>query len=460
VSARLDHLVIAVDDLEQAASRWRAAGLPASRGGAHPVGTENVLVRGPQPAYVELIAAGSGESNPWLDRVRAARGLISWAIAVDDIDAAREALLEAGFEPDPPVPGSRRTPEGDLLEWRVCDVGTGPYDGTLPFLIQWTTPMAPGRADGPIIEHVGLTPPDPDRLADLLLALGFAPSRHWPRRMFHEVTSRLAVTLNPVVSLSLATPSGEPAHHLLDGVAVSTHPDRRRFAAASLLPAVDEAFARLRGDLVGLAGPAPRRWSHRRTRTEYSQGERIPGKLPVAGGARRRLGGCRSSRRGWAWPNQVDPAAVSLGGRAAPSSRAGCTVVRGAAGTQRRGGRPRSPDETFVQRRHRGPGRGAGACSRSAGATRATTGSAALVEAIDNAFVLALSGGVYAVRDGASVVSAPVAGRVGEPAATFGRRRARAVAGRRGRRTAYGRGRGRGALALISGALATSARRR
>ena len=108
--ARFDHLVVAVEDLDEAAARWTAAGIRAARGGRHPVGTENALVRGPGPAYVELIAAGADESNPWLDRIRAARGPISWAIAVDDLEAARTSLAAAGFEPAPAVPGSRRTP--------------------------------------------------------------------------------------------------------------------------------------------------------------------------------------------------------------------------------------------------------------------------------------------------------------------------------------------------------------
>ena len=230
MSARFDHLVVAVDDLDEAADRWRAVGLPAVRGGAHPVGTENVLVRGPQPAYVELIAAGSDESNPWLDRVRAARGPISWAVAVDDIDTARAALVGAGFDPARPVPGSRRTPDGDVVAWRVCDVGPGPYDGSLPFLIEWSTPMAPGPADGPVVQHVDLTPPDPDRLADLLLVLGFEPSQHRPRRAFGQADG-MGITLHPVgeredaggalCSLSLATASGGPAGHLIDGVAIS-----------------------------------------------------------------------------------------------------------------------------------------------------------------------------------------------------------------------------------------------
>ena len=255
--ARFDHLVVAVEDLDDAIVRWAAAGLPAVRGGTHPVGTLNALVRGPGSAYVELIAPGSDESNPWLDRVRSARGPISWAIAVDDIEAARMSLAAAGFEPSPAVPGSRRTPDGDLLEWQVCDVGPGPYDGSLPFLIEWTTPMEPGPGDGPVVEQVTLTPPDPDRVADLLLALGFAPEPLWPRRMFEDPAG-IRVTVAPVgppasrggsswtmtweepdeppTSLALRTSAGELANLTLDGVSVTSWPDRRRFAAATLVP--------------------------------------------------------------------------------------------------------------------------------------------------------------------------------------------------------------------------------
>ena len=209
-----------------------------------------MLVRGPGPAYVELIAAGTDDSNAWLDRVRSARGPISWAIAVDDVDASRAALVEVGFDPRPVTEGSRTTPEGHGVAWRMCDVGAGPYDASLPFLIQWTTPMAPGPADGPVIEWVSVTPPDPDRLADLLLAVGFEPVPQWPRRAFRQADG-MRLTINPVgepedlgegswsmswedeahgaaASLSLAVPSGDRARHTLDGVDVTTRPERRR----------------------------------------------------------------------------------------------------------------------------------------------------------------------------------------------------------------------------------------
>ena len=224
-------------------------------------------MRGPGLAYVELIAAGSEESNPWLDRVRSARGPISWAIAVDDIEAARDALVAAGFDPRPVVAGSRRTPDGGVVEWRLCDVGEGPYDGSLPFLIQWLAPMEAGAGDGPVVEGVTVTPPDPDRVADLLVALGFDAEPMWPRRMFEDAAGvRLTVAPvgppanqsswsmsweepdAPTTTLVLRTAAGEIVTHDLDDMSVVSWPDRRRFAAAALQPTDGGGSATERAD--------------------------------------------------------------------------------------------------------------------------------------------------------------------------------------------------------------------
>ena len=56
MAARFDHLVVSVADLDAAAARWAAAGLRPHRGGRHPGGTVNALIRGPRTGYVELIS--------------------------------------------------------------------------------------------------------------------------------------------------------------------------------------------------------------------------------------------------------------------------------------------------------------------------------------------------------------------------------------------------------------------
>lgn len=423
MAARFDHLVVAVGDLDEASARWGAAGLPAVRGGAHPVGTENALVRGPRAAYVELIAAGRDESNPWLDRVREARGPISWAIAVDDLDAARASLVDAGFEPGPPVPGSRRTPGGDVVEWRVCDVATRPYDDALPFLIEWTTPMPPGPAAGPVVEWVGLTPPDPEPVADLLLALGFEPSAHWPRRVLHDATG-LQVTLSPVgdpvgldgaswhmswhdgddaavvepaASLSFGVPVAGAPGLVVDGVGVSTRADRRRFAASALLPAVDEAFARLRGDLADWPNPHP--GGRPAAEDEYSRRQHPERYRLLAARADAWIeavvaAGLGSAHRVAADEHEwVEPSALPL---------ARTTVLRGRPGTL-----PVTVSllegETFVRV---GVGEPVEALDLQpdCGCDACDTGSADLLDTVDTVFVLALSGGVLVVRDGDRVV--------------------------------------------------------
>ncbi len=426
MDARLDHLVIAVADLDEAASRWNALGLRAQRGGAHPVGTENVLVRGPQPAYIELIAPGRDESNPWLDRVRSGHGLISWAIAVDDIHHARAALVKAGFDPQPVVEGSRLTTEGDVVAWRLCDVGPGPYDPGLPFLMEWTTPMGAGPADGPILESVALTPPDPERVADLLLALGFADAEMWPRRQFHDPTgvgvaiqllprgepvlSSGAVVLTfdgpevaePETSLLMRVAAGDLESEELDGVHVSAYVDHRGRAPSGLLQAVNEAFARLRGDLADWPNPHP--GGRAALEEEYSR---------CLEPARYRLLGVRAD----AWAEAICSLDLGSAESIAPGdvrwvaeshfTPSRVTVLRGRAGTQPVVVAYAPSDGVEDSHVQIGVGKPTEVLDRQpyCGCDACDTGSADLLESLDAAFILALSGGVYAVREGDNAVT-------------------------------------------------------
>lgn len=395
VPARLDHLVIAVPDLDAAAAAWTDAGLPAVRGGAHPVGTVNALVRGPEPAYVELIAAGSDDTNPWLDRVRPEHGPISWAVAVDDVDEARAALVAAGFDPQPVRDGSRTTPDGEVVAWRMCDVGPGPYDGSLPFLIQWTTPMAPGPADGPVVAQVRLTPPDPERVADLLLAVGFTAVRFWPRRVFHEPgRPRPQLTLQPVdepvgqddeaswtmrwddgepvpaVSVVLSVPREGIATTVLDGAQVVTVPDRRRFPGAVLLPQVVDACARQQRNGRPAAAARADAWLEAIVAAGLGT-VTVPEPAAVRWARTQHLGIDRVARLDG--PSGTQPVTVA---NARVDEEETCVLVGVG-----------DPVEVLERR-----------------PVADLSLPAEDVDAIDDAFVLALAGGIYAVRDRTGVV--------------------------------------------------------
>lgn len=175
--AHFDHLVVAVPNLSSAIERWSVAGLPVKFGGEHPGGTRNALIRGNEPAYVELISAPVGAHNEWSERVRNTPGPLSFAVAVPDIDAARAALRRADFNPQRVRSGARMTPSGQELSWRLCDVGTGPFDSELPFLIQWVSPLPPRPANEFAVRSVTVRVPDPNRLRKLLSVVGFEDKR-------------------------------------------------------------------------------------------------------------------------------------------------------------------------------------------------------------------------------------------------------------------------------------------
>ena len=145
---RLDHVVYAVRDLEDAAARWRTDhGLDSVAGGRHPRwGTANRIVPLGED-YVELIAivdevaaARSEFGRSLRSAVETGEGWFAVCVATDDLDAVA-ARLEAEVEP-----GERVRPDGEVVRWRRVDpTGREPW---LPFFIAWDVPPAlhPGRA--------------------------------------------------------------------------------------------------------------------------------------------------------------------------------------------------------------------------------------------------------------------------------------------------------------------------
>ena len=100
----IDHVVIAVRDLERAAADFRALGFTLTPRGHHSIGSQNHCIMF-RSTYIELLAAPV--SHPWLDYYRSfGEGLAAVAFSTDDADAAaRELGAKAPMDLSRPVDG-------------------------------------------------------------------------------------------------------------------------------------------------------------------------------------------------------------------------------------------------------------------------------------------------------------------------------------------------------------------
>ena len=201
----LDHVLIPVTNLPAGAQELEARfGLASIEGGRHPgFGTANRIVP-LGDCYLELVAVvdqAEAEQNPFGRRLAAAEpGLdrpLGWAVRTDRLDeeAARLGLAVSS--------GSRATPDGRTLRWRMAGLEEAVAEPFLPFLLQWEQGTElPGRAR---VEHpagdvslVGLElEGDQDRL-DAWLGAGRLPVtlREGPPRV---ATIVLTATAGPIV---------------------------------------------------------------------------------------------------------------------------------------------------------------------------------------------------------------------------------------------------------------------
>lgn len=139
----LDHLVYAGPVLGALVAEVHAAtGVAPQPGGSHEGrGTANVLLGLGRGRYLELLGPDPDQGEP--DRPRPLRvdqvsapTMVGWAVRTPGIDQLVDSARADGYDPGPAAPMSRRTPEGELLSWRLTPPEGG-YDGAVPFLIDW-----------------------------------------------------------------------------------------------------------------------------------------------------------------------------------------------------------------------------------------------------------------------------------------------------------------------------------
>jgi len=178
--SKVDHIVVSVRGLDEAIARWSQAGLTAIRGGDHPMGTTNALVRGPGDAYLELIDAAEGASHATARAVRSRSGPLTWAVSVPDLETCRRLLREYAVDTGDPIENSRTTPDGETYAWETCELAGDALHPFVPFLIRWRSGMPRGPVRGPAIRSLTLEVPDPSWLQGLLVRCGLRAEEAGP----------------------------------------------------------------------------------------------------------------------------------------------------------------------------------------------------------------------------------------------------------------------------------------
>lgn len=152
MSFRLDHVVIAVSDLDAAMAGYRALGFTVVAGGSHPGRTShNALVVFEDGSYLELIAWKSyNAAERWcVEHAKHGDGLMDFALLPDDTAAAIAAAKARGLELNGPIDGGRKRPDGAELKWQTGRQLT--FD--LPFLCGDVTPRALRVPEGDVRLH-------------------------------------------------------------------------------------------------------------------------------------------------------------------------------------------------------------------------------------------------------------------------------------------------------------------
>lgn len=189
MTAELDHLVLAVPDLEGAVRELRdRTGAEPVPGGTHPgLGTRNALVgmtwRGSARCYLELLAPDPAQPDVPAAATMLGLGLLgsdfaprllAWAVRPDDLDATLAHARRGGVDGGAPVPAARTTASGTRLTWRLAVPRPLGLGGVQPFLIDWGRGPHPADDLPPALDLLGLElhHPDPAAATARLEALG------------------------------------------------------------------------------------------------------------------------------------------------------------------------------------------------------------------------------------------------------------------------------------------------
>lgn len=150
---RIDHVMIAVPELDQGIDTYARLGFNVQPGGEHPgKGTHNAIAFNEED-YLELIAIRDRDEyargRVWGGLIELAErggGLRFLIVQSDDLHADVAAMRARGVEVGDVAEGERRTPSGAQRRWKLAMLG--PRNPLPVFFIEHITPLAERRPAG------------------------------------------------------------------------------------------------------------------------------------------------------------------------------------------------------------------------------------------------------------------------------------------------------------------------
>ena len=181
VPSLLDHILLGCNNLQGGIDFVeKRTGVRAQFGGVHPGrGTQNALLSLGERRYLEIIAPDPAQpdvKNPLAPELRFLKEprLVGWAVHPRDMNAFAGKLRAAGVEFHGPTPGSRKRPDGRLLQWQTLGLADD-ASGLRPFFIEWAPDSPHPSTDAPkgcTLLGFRAEVPDPAKLSARLELLG------------------------------------------------------------------------------------------------------------------------------------------------------------------------------------------------------------------------------------------------------------------------------------------------
>jgi catechol 2,3-dioxygenase-like lactoylglutathione lyase family enzyme len=200
----LDHILLGCNDLDRGIDFVEQhTGVRAAFGGVHPGrGTRNALLSLGERRYLEIIAPDPAQPDAtdslflYLKKLSEPR-LVGWAAHPGDLGSFAKKLRDAGVAFEGPTPGSRKRPDGRVLEWQTLTLRDN-ASWLLPFFIEWSADSVHPSKDAPSgcrLVRFGAVSPDPNELG----------------RTFHRIGVDLAVAHGekPQLCARIGSPRGK-----------------------------------------------------------------------------------------------------------------------------------------------------------------------------------------------------------------------------------------------------------